>query len=179
MGTAGRPVLAWSHGATGTAENCGPSQVVDPAQDLNEYLTATACRTRSASCHLRRGRPPLVERQLPKRRVVRSIGMVGAQRCRTSGMPPHAGHSTLHYTALPLNPSRYAARRRNGVMDSIRGFQCKVLRQAKRRSRHRTGTSRLRPIMTDEPITPSDGRMTNLPDCCSGQPCQTPRQVGV
>lgn len=35
---AGRPILAWSHGTTGTAQNCGPSQVIDPAQNLNEYF---------------------------------------------------------------------------------------------------------------------------------------------
>lgn len=34
---AGRPMIAWAHGTTGTAQNCGPSQVFDPAQDLNEY----------------------------------------------------------------------------------------------------------------------------------------------
>lgn len=34
----GRPIIAWSHGTTGTAQNCGPSQVLDPAQDLNEYF---------------------------------------------------------------------------------------------------------------------------------------------
>lgn len=34
----GRPILAWAHGTTGTAQNCGPSQVNDPAQDLNEYF---------------------------------------------------------------------------------------------------------------------------------------------
>ncbi|MBX9758146.1 MAG: alpha/beta fold hydrolase [Beijerinckiaceae bacterium] len=34
----GRPILAWSHGTTGTAQNCGPSQVSDPAQNLNEYF---------------------------------------------------------------------------------------------------------------------------------------------
>lgn len=34
----GRPIVAWSHGTTGTAQNCGPSQVLDPAQDLNEYF---------------------------------------------------------------------------------------------------------------------------------------------
>ena len=33
----GRPIVAWAHGTTGTAQNCGPSQVYDPAQDLNEY----------------------------------------------------------------------------------------------------------------------------------------------
>jgi pimeloyl-ACP methyl ester carboxylesterase len=34
----GRPILAWSHGTTGAAQNCGPSQVDDPAQPLNEYF---------------------------------------------------------------------------------------------------------------------------------------------
>jgi pimeloyl-ACP methyl ester carboxylesterase len=34
----GRPVVAWAHGTTGTAQNCGPSQVPDPAQPLNEYF---------------------------------------------------------------------------------------------------------------------------------------------
>lgn len=34
---AGRPIVVWAHGTTGTAQNCGPSQVLDPAQDLNEY----------------------------------------------------------------------------------------------------------------------------------------------
>lgn len=34
----GRPILAWAHGTTGTAQNCGPSQVLDPAQGLNEYF---------------------------------------------------------------------------------------------------------------------------------------------
>lgn len=34
----GRPIVAWSHGTTGTAQNCGPSQVLDPAQDLNLYF---------------------------------------------------------------------------------------------------------------------------------------------
>jgi len=34
----GRPVVAWGHGTTGTAQSCGPSQVLDPAQDLNEYF---------------------------------------------------------------------------------------------------------------------------------------------
>jgi pimeloyl-ACP methyl ester carboxylesterase len=34
----GRPILAWAHGTTGTAQSCGPSQVVDPAQPLNEYF---------------------------------------------------------------------------------------------------------------------------------------------
>jgi pimeloyl-ACP methyl ester carboxylesterase len=35
---AGRPVVAWAHGTTGAAENCGPSQVPNPAQPLNEYF---------------------------------------------------------------------------------------------------------------------------------------------
>jgi pimeloyl-ACP methyl ester carboxylesterase len=34
----GRPVVAWAHGTTGTAQNCGPSQVLDPAQPLNQYV---------------------------------------------------------------------------------------------------------------------------------------------
>ena len=34
----GRPILAWAHGTTGTAQNCGPSQVQNPAQELNEYF---------------------------------------------------------------------------------------------------------------------------------------------
>ena len=34
----GRPIVAWSHGTTGTAQNCGPSQVQDPAQELNQYF---------------------------------------------------------------------------------------------------------------------------------------------
>jgi hypothetical protein len=34
----GRPVVAWAHGTTGTAQNCGPSQLLDPAQPLNEYF---------------------------------------------------------------------------------------------------------------------------------------------
>jgi hypothetical protein len=35
---ANRPIVAWAHGTTGTAQNCGPSQVLDPAQSLNEYF---------------------------------------------------------------------------------------------------------------------------------------------
>jgi pimeloyl-ACP methyl ester carboxylesterase len=35
---AGRPVVAWAHGTTGTAQNCGPSQQWDPAQPLNQYF---------------------------------------------------------------------------------------------------------------------------------------------
>ncbi len=34
----GRAVIAWAHGTTGTAQNCGPSQVFDPAQELNQYF---------------------------------------------------------------------------------------------------------------------------------------------
>jgi pimeloyl-ACP methyl ester carboxylesterase len=34
----GRPILAWAHGTTGTAQSCGPSQVEDPAQPLNQYF---------------------------------------------------------------------------------------------------------------------------------------------
>jgi pimeloyl-ACP methyl ester carboxylesterase len=34
----GRPILAWAHGTTGSAQNCGPSQVIDPTRALNEYF---------------------------------------------------------------------------------------------------------------------------------------------
>lgn len=34
----GRPVMSWAHGTTGSAQNCGPSQVLDPAVALNEYF---------------------------------------------------------------------------------------------------------------------------------------------
>lgn len=34
----GRPIVSWAHGTTGTAENCGPSQLVNPAQPLSEYF---------------------------------------------------------------------------------------------------------------------------------------------
>jgi pimeloyl-ACP methyl ester carboxylesterase len=34
----GRPIMAWAHGTTGSAQNCGPSQLTNPAQDLNEYF---------------------------------------------------------------------------------------------------------------------------------------------
>jgi pimeloyl-ACP methyl ester carboxylesterase len=33
----GRPIMSWAHGTTGTAQNCGPSQVLDPTAPLNEY----------------------------------------------------------------------------------------------------------------------------------------------
>lgn len=33
----GRPIVSWAHGTTGTAQNCGPSQVANPAQPLNQY----------------------------------------------------------------------------------------------------------------------------------------------
>lgn len=36
---AGRPIMAWAHGTTGTAQNCGPSQVLNPAQPLNQYFS--------------------------------------------------------------------------------------------------------------------------------------------
>ena len=44
VGTApkeGRPVLAWAHGTTGTAQNCGPSQVTNPAVPLNQYFVVS------------------------------------------------------------------------------------------------------------------------------------------
>ena len=34
----GRPVMSWAHGTTGTAQSCGPSQLVNPAAPLNEYF---------------------------------------------------------------------------------------------------------------------------------------------
>jgi pimeloyl-ACP methyl ester carboxylesterase len=34
----GRPIMAWAHGTTGTAQNCGPSQILNPAVPLNEYF---------------------------------------------------------------------------------------------------------------------------------------------
>jgi pimeloyl-ACP methyl ester carboxylesterase len=34
----GRPIMAWGHGTTGAAQNCGPSQVLNPAVPLNEYF---------------------------------------------------------------------------------------------------------------------------------------------
>ncbi len=35
---AGRPIMAWAHGTTGTAQTCGPSQVIAPAEPLNQYF---------------------------------------------------------------------------------------------------------------------------------------------
>jgi len=34
----GRPIMTWAHGTTGAAQNCGPSQVLDPVVPLNEYF---------------------------------------------------------------------------------------------------------------------------------------------
>ncbi len=34
----GRPIVSWAHGTTGTAQNCGPSQIPNPAQPLNQYF---------------------------------------------------------------------------------------------------------------------------------------------
>jgi pimeloyl-ACP methyl ester carboxylesterase len=34
----GRPIIAWAHGTTGSAQNCGPSQVIDPTRPLNQYF---------------------------------------------------------------------------------------------------------------------------------------------
>ena len=34
----GRPIMAWAHGTTGTAQTCGPSQILNPAQPLNQYF---------------------------------------------------------------------------------------------------------------------------------------------
>lgn len=34
----GRPIMTWAHGTTGTAQNCGPSQVINPAVPMNEYF---------------------------------------------------------------------------------------------------------------------------------------------
>ena len=34
----GRPILAWAHGTTGSAQNCGPSQITNPTAPLNEYF---------------------------------------------------------------------------------------------------------------------------------------------
>lgn len=33
-----RPIISWSHGTTGNAQNCGPSQVESPARPLNQYF---------------------------------------------------------------------------------------------------------------------------------------------
>jgi pimeloyl-ACP methyl ester carboxylesterase len=40
MPQGGRPILAWAHGTTGSAQNCGPSQITDPTAPLNEYFLA-------------------------------------------------------------------------------------------------------------------------------------------
>ena len=37
-------------------------------------------------------------------------------------MPPHADHSTLQHTALPLNSNHDPAQPRNDVVGSIQGF---------------------------------------------------------
>ena len=34
----GRAIMAWAHGTTGSAQNCGPSQIIDPTAPLNEYF---------------------------------------------------------------------------------------------------------------------------------------------
>jgi dienelactone hydrolase len=34
----GRPIMAWAHGTTGTAQNCGPAQIIDPVVPLNQYF---------------------------------------------------------------------------------------------------------------------------------------------
>ncbi|CAM3640925.1 alpha/beta hydrolase [Polynucleobacter arcticus] len=34
----GRPILAWAHGTTGSAQNCGPSQIIDPTRSLNQHF---------------------------------------------------------------------------------------------------------------------------------------------
>ena len=34
----GRPIMAWAHGTTGSAQNCGPSQILDPTRALNQYF---------------------------------------------------------------------------------------------------------------------------------------------
>jgi pimeloyl-ACP methyl ester carboxylesterase len=34
----GHPIVAWAHGTTGTAQNCGPSQTANPAVPLNQYF---------------------------------------------------------------------------------------------------------------------------------------------
>jgi pimeloyl-ACP methyl ester carboxylesterase len=34
----GRPILVWAHGTTGSAQNCGPSQIIEPTRPLNQYF---------------------------------------------------------------------------------------------------------------------------------------------
>ena len=46
----GRPIVAWAHGTTGAAQNCGPSQVPNPAQPLSEYFCSAAIRGRITAC---------------------------------------------------------------------------------------------------------------------------------
>lgn len=36
----GRPVMSWAHGTTGSAQNCGPSQIFEPVVPLNQYFSA-------------------------------------------------------------------------------------------------------------------------------------------
>ena len=33
-----RPIVAWAHGTTGTAQTCGPSEILNPVQPLNQYF---------------------------------------------------------------------------------------------------------------------------------------------
>ena len=33
-----RPIMAWAHGTTGSAQNCGPSQIIEPTRALNQYF---------------------------------------------------------------------------------------------------------------------------------------------
>src|ERR1039458_10181271 len=34
----GRSIVAWAHGTTGNAKNCGPAQVLKPAHGLHDYF---------------------------------------------------------------------------------------------------------------------------------------------
>jgi len=40
----GRPIMAWAHGTTGSAQNCGPSQIIDPTRALNQYFSRMETR---------------------------------------------------------------------------------------------------------------------------------------